>query len=78
MKTLKLGICMMDEDDQIISAKAIGTDWAVDLSQEPREEHDVFMKKNLEITTLLTDTFKYLLKREDISEVLDDVRAKNV
>ena len=76
MKTVKLGICIMGDDDKIISSKAIGTPWEVDLTQEPREEHDKFVSKNYEITKMLTETFKTQLKRIDISEVLDDVRAK--
>jgi hypothetical protein len=76
MKTLKLGICMMDEEGNVISKKQIGSDWSVDLSQEPRPQHDVFVAKNRATTDMLTQALKAQLKRIHVSEVLDDVRAK--
>jgi hypothetical protein len=76
MKTLKLGFCIMDEEGNIISKKQIGADWEVDLTQEPRPQWEVYQKKCLKITQTLADTFRTQFKREDVSEVLDDVRAK--
>jgi len=66
----------MDEEGNIISKKQIGANWNVDLTQEPREQHDIFTQKNREITETLTSTYKHQLRRTDVSELLDDVRAK--
>lgn len=71
MKTLKLAVCLMDEDDKIVSKKVIGTNWQVNTEHALSEKYNIHVYD--EISTVLTETLKSQLTVDDIKEMLREI-----
>jgi hypothetical protein len=72
MKTLKLGICLLDENDEIVSKRIIGTNWEVDLEQDLREKFNIHVHD--EIANIMFENLKLQLSPEVIKEMLREVK----
>jgi flagellar basal body rod protein FlgG len=75
MKTLKLGVCFLDEEDNIISKRMIGTNWSVNVEQDMRENFNVNMMD--EVSAILTENLKLQLTEDTIRNMLDEVQEKS-
>lgn len=74
MKKIKLGVCFLDEKENIISKKVLEATWSVDLEQELKEKFDI--KVLDEIANILTEGFKLALEPEIVKEMLSEIKDK--
>ena len=72
MKTIKLGICFLDDDDTVISKRVIGTNWSVDAEQDLRENYNKYMEE--ETAAVLTENLKLQLTKEAVLEMIKEIR----
>lgn len=70
MKTLKLGICFIDEEDNIISKRVIGTNWEVNIEEARSPSTHV----KTEISTILSEDLKLKVDADMIEEMLNEVK----
>ena len=70
MKTLKLGICFIDEEDNIISKRSIRTDWEVNIE----EARSPCAHMKTEIATILSESLKLKVGPDMIEEMLNEVK----
>ena len=75
MKTLKLGVCFLDEEDNIITKRVIGTNWSVNIEQDLREKFHTHVDD--EIAEILTGNLKLQLTSEIVKEMLKEVKERN-
>ena len=74
MRTLKLGVCFLDEEDKVISKKVIGTNWSVDIEQDFRVKPNVHMIN--EIAEIMTENIKVQLEPDTIKQMLSDIEER--
>ena len=74
MRTLKLGVCFLDEEDNIITKRVIDAQWEVNIEQDLRDNFNVCMED--EIATILTENLKLQLQPDIVKEMLNEVREK--
>ena len=72
MKTLKLGVCFLDEEDNIISKRVIGADWSVNVEQDLKHKFHTRMED--EVAAILTENLKLQLTPEVVKEMLNEVK----
>ncbi len=75
MKTLKLGVCFLDEEDNIMSKRVIGESWSVNVDQDLRERSHTHIDG--EIAAILTENLKLQLTSETVKEMLKEVKERN-
>lgn len=73
MKNVKMGICFLDEDDNIISKRVIGTNWEVD-TEKDLEKFGLYV--NDEIASILTANMKLQLNEDTVKEMLLEIKDK--
>lgn len=78
MSKFSMGLCIMNENGEIVTSKQIGTQWNADLTQEHRRSYFKGKMRTQEIINNVTDTYKVQLKDSDVGELLDDFRVKEV
>ena len=75
MKTLKVGICFLDDENNIITKRTIGTNWSVDAEEDlKRKIPNIHMID--EIATILTENLKLQLTNEVMKDMLIEVQEK--
>ncbi len=74
MKTLKVGVCLLDEDENIISKRTIGTNWEVNVERDLKSHHKVHILD--EISTILSENLKLQLTPDVIKEMLNEVKER--
>jgi len=73
MKTLKLGVCFLDEENNVITKRVIGTNWHITgdelkvINERPKD----CMKD--EVASVLTETLKLQLTTDVIKEMLGEI-----
>ena len=72
MKSLKLGVCFLDEEENIISKRVIGADWSVNIEQDLKNKFDFRVED--EIAAILTENLKLQLTPEVVKEMLIEVK----
>lgn len=72
MKKIKMGICFLDEEDNIISKKSLEATWSVDLEYQLKEKFDIKVEE--EIASVLTEGFKLALTSDVIKEMLLEIK----
>jgi len=75
VKILKLGVCFLDEEDNIITKRVIGTNWSVNIEKDLREKFDTHVDD--EIAEILTGNLKLQLTSEIVKEMLKEVKERN-
>ena len=74
MKTLKLGICFFDENNNVITKRTIGANWQVDVEQDLKEKF--YTHVDDEIAAILTENLKIQLTPEIVVEMLQEVKER--
>jgi len=74
MKSLKLGVCFLDEEENIISKRVIGADWSVNIEQDLKNKFDFRVED--EIAAILTENLKLQLTPEVVKEMLKEVKER--
>ena len=73
MKTLKVGICFLDEKDNVVSKRVIDAAWTVDIENELSHKFNVCVID--EIANILLEQLKMNLNNTNmISEMLQEVK----
>jgi len=75
MKTLKVGVCFLDEDGKVVSKSVVGTNWSVDIEQDLKEKVDILFLD--EIAEVLTENIKLQLTSDVIKQMLREVQEQN-
>ena len=71
MKTFKIGLCFLDEEENIIVKKLLNSPWSVDLENDlGRNQHDLVRN---EIAEILTQGVKLGISTEVIKEMLEEL-----
>lgn len=68
MKTLKIGVCILDEKDNIISKKVIGKKWYIDDNY-----NDMLLS---EISSITSDYLKNNIKPIILKEMLLEIKSQ--
>ena len=76
MKTLKLGVCFLDEEDNIISKRIIGANWSVNVEQDLKHKFNGHVED--EIAAILTENLKIQLNPEVVKEMLLEVKERDL
>ena len=74
MKKIKMGICFLDEEDNIISKKVLEATWSIDLEYQLKEKFDI--KVEDEIASVLTEGIKLSLTSDVVKEMLLEIKDK--
>ena len=74
MKILKLGVCFLDEDDNLISKRMVNANWTVDLEQDLKGLFDVYFLD--EIAAILTEHLKLTLTEDTVKDMLNEIKDK--
>lgn len=72
MREIKLGICFFDKDDKILAMKPLEAKWSVDLEQDLKEKHSIYVLD--EIANILTSGLKLTLTPEPVKEMLEKLK----
>ena len=75
MKTLKVGICFLDDENNVIVKRAVGTNWSI--LEEQDFEGDMNSHMMDEIATILTENIKLQLTNEAIKDMLIELQERN-
>jgi hypothetical protein len=75
MKEVTMGICMFDENDEVVARKNIGTNWSIDVVQDMQHFFNVSMIN--EIARILTENIKLQLTQEVVKEMVIELRDKS-
>ena len=74
MKTLKVGICFLDDEDNVITKRVVGTNWTVNVEQDLKKNFNIHMMD--EIASILTENIKLQLTDEVIREMITEVQER--
>lgn len=74
MKQFKLGICFLDENDNVVSKRVVGTKWSVH-EQDLTGEFDKHMKE--EISIILLENLKLQLGKDIIESMLEEIKERS-
>ena len=74
MKTLKVGVCFLDDEDNVITKRVVGTNWTVNVEQDLKKNFNIHMMD--EIASILTENIKLQLTDEVIREMLTEVQER--
>jgi len=74
MKTLKMGVCFLDEDDNLISKRLVNANWSVNLEQDLKGMFNVDVLD--EIAAILTENVKLTLTQDTVKDMLNEVKDK--
>ena len=76
MKNLKLGLCFLDENDEVIVKRAIKANWTINTEQDLKMFHNINIID--EVAAILTEHLKLELDSNDIvKEMIDELRSLN-
>ena len=75
MKTLKLGVCFLDEEDNIISKRVIWSHWSVNIDQDLKDRVNLHVED--EIAAILTENLKIQLTPETVKTMLLEIKERN-
>lgn len=64
MKTLKIGLCIFDENNNVISSRTLTSKWHANLDEELREKFGLEIEN--EIASLISEN----ITKEDVKECL--------
>lgn len=64
MKTLKVGLCIFDEDDNIITSRNLTAHWHANLGEEVREKFGLRIED--EIASIISEN----INKEDVKKCL--------
>ena len=73
MKTLKLGLALFDEDDNLVSKRFLNVNWEIKLKEDARLLEDIRMKE--ELVNIITTQVKIDLDKGAVEELLNDTLA---
>ena len=74
MRNLKLGLCFLDEKDEVIVKRAFKANWTVDTEQDLKAFYNVH--KEDEIASILTEHLRIELDSNDIvKEMLRELQT---
>lgn len=69
MKKIKIGLCFLDEEGNIVANRLLNSNWSVNIEQDLKE-----FKIRDEIAEIITETLKLELTKKVIREMLDELR----
>jgi len=72
MKHLKVGVCLFDEEENLI-AKRIGEDWTINPEYDLKRGVDSLVLD--EIAAIMTEALKINLSKDKVREMLDEVKS---
>ena len=72
MKQFKIGLCFLDEEENIVVKKCLESSWTT--RKDLKEFHSFYMKD--EIASVLLETIKIGLTEKIIKEMLEELEKK--
>ena len=72
MKHLKVGVCLFDEEDNLIT-KRIGEDWTINPEYDLKRGVDSLILD--ELAAIMTEALKINLTKDKVREMLDEVKS---
>lgn len=74
MKNLKLGLCFLDENDEVIVKRAIKANWTINTEQDLKMFHNINIID--EVAAILTEHLKLELNSNNIvKEMIDELQS---
>ena len=74
MKSMKLGLCFLDENDEVLVKRTIGSSWSVDVEYDSKRLFDIIIKD--EIVSVLLENLKMGLNSDVIKSMLYELESK--
>jgi hypothetical protein len=71
MKAVKLGICFLDEDDNIVVKHIVGSKWTIDADGRGVREYRI--RVNEEIANIIFENLKLDLTPDNILSMLEEL-----
>jgi len=76
MKNIKLGLCFLDENDEVIVKRTIKANWTINIEQDLKAFHNTHIKD--EIAAIFTEHLKLELDSNDVvKEMIDELYGLN-
>lgn len=76
MKNLKLGLCFLDENDEVIVRRTVKANWTINTEQDLKMFHNVNIRD--EVAAIFTEHLKLELDSNDVvKEMLDELYDLN-
>ncbi|MFW9871648.1 MAG: hypothetical protein ACFFG0_01010 [Candidatus Thorarchaeota archaeon] len=76
MKEIKLGVCFLDERNDIVSKRVVGTKWSVIPEQDLKEKFNKYMKE--EVAKILTENLNLQLSSDIIRSMLIEIKDQKL
>lgn len=74
MKSMKLGLCFLNENDEVLVKRTIGSSWSVDVEYDSKRLFDIIIKD--EIVSVLLENLKMGLNSDVIKSMLYELESK--
>lgn len=74
MKTLKVGICFLNEEDVVVSKRVVGTNWEVNVEQDLKRKPNIHFLD--EISEILTENLKLQLESGLVKDMLSEIQIQ--
>ena len=71
MKKIKIGLCFLDDEDNVVVKGLLKSNWTVDLREDLKESNNLLVRD--EIARVLMDGVKLELNIEVIKEMLNEL-----
>ena len=75
MKTLTVGVCFLDDENNVIVKRTIGTNWTLDMEEDFKKEFNGYLMD--EVATILTENVKLQLTEEVMKDMLAELHKRN-
>jgi len=73
MNGMKLGICILDTDDNILAHKSISTGWSIELKEDMQKCHDIEIEE--EAALFMWDYMKANVTPEMIKKLIKEAQS---
>jgi len=74
VKSMKLGLCFLNENDEVLVKRTIGSSWSVDVEYDSKRLFDIIIKD--EIVSVLLENLKMGLNSDVIKSMLYELESK--
>lgn len=76
MKNLKLGLCFLDENGEVIVKRTVKANWTINTEQDLKMFHNVNIRD--EVAAIFTEHLRFELDSNDIiKEMIDELQSLN-
>lgn len=77
MDKINLGICLLDDDGNVLAKKVVSANWSVDINDAKEMFKQFKVSMADEVSDVLVESLKMKISSNDIKELLSDIGVCN-